>query len=402
MKKFLLLIFTLCFIATLFFICGTAGGESGTKSADIVKNENVINIGVFEPLTGDDSQSGMQETLGIRYANSVCPTVDINGVKYDIKLQEQDNMSDVSSASDSAQTLLNSKVTAVLGSSGSWLTAEGNKVFSKANIPVLGISCSSPLLTEDCKNLFRVCYSDSFQSGVLANYAYQINCRNAAVLTQTGDIYSKNFGKLISGEFSKIGGKTNIYDIQNNQKNFRSLITSIQENGNDCVFVSSSSYEAKYFIEQARELGLNCPIIGSENWDSALLLNECTPAFSNVYLASGFNSSDSGSSEFSVDFSSWLNSDKTLIEENGGSDYVSSDSALAYDSYMLVVNAMKEAKSTDSKAVLEALKTITYKGITGNIKFSNNGDSGKSLAYIKTLNVGNKCFDVLQTNSVGK
>jgi len=402
MKKFLLLIFTLCFIASLFFICGTAGGESGAKSSDSAKNKNVINIGVFEPLTGDDAQSGLQETLGIRYANSVCPTIDINGVTYDIELQEQDNMSDVSSAADSAQTLLDSKVSAVLGSSGSWLTAEGNKVFSKSDIPLVGISSSSPLLTEDCENLFRVCYSDSFQSGVIANYAYQLNCRDVAVLTQTGDIYSKNFGNLISEEFSKLGGEASIFNFQKRQENFRSVITEIQKSGVDCVVISSASYEAKYFIEQARELGLNCPIIGPENWDSAFLLNESTAAFSNVYLASEYSSSDSASSEFSVDFSSWLKSDNTRIQANGGLDYVSPASALAYDSYMLVVNAMKKAKSSDSKAVLDAIKTISYKGITGNIKFSNNGDSGKSTAYIKTFNVENKCFDVLQTNSVGR
>ncbi len=402
MKKFLLLIIALCFIASLLFICGTAGGTSGPKPTDAAENHNAINIGVFEPLTGDDSLSGQQEALGIRYANSICPTVDIGGITYDINLIEQDSASDINSAVTSAQALASSDITAVLGSYGSWLTFEGNKVFEKADIPLVGISCSSSLLTKDSKNFFRICYSDSFQSGVIANYAYSINCRKAAVLTQIGDLYSKNAGKLISDEFSKLGGKTDSYDFQKQQENYRTLIDTIKESGVDCVFMDSGPNEAVYFINQARDAGLNCPIIGPASWDSATLLNESSSTFGEVYLASEYNTKDSATSEFASVYSSWLKSDKAQVEGNGGIDYVSPSTVLAYDSYMLVVSAIKTAKSSDPKAVLEAIKTISYKGFTGNITFDKSGETGKKLAYIKTINTANKCFDVMQTNSIGK
>lgn len=402
MKKFLLLIFTLCFIASLLLICGTAGGESAPKASNAQKNQKVINIGVFEPLTGDDAIEGQQEALGIRYANSICPTVDIDGVTYSIKLFEQDNASDINSASASAQALAQNGLTAVLGSYGSWLTSEGNKIFAKDDIPFVGISASSQLLTKDVRNYYRVCYSDAFQSGALASFGYSINCRKAAVLTQTGDVFSKNTGRLISEEFSRLGGSSVSFDFQNNQQNFRSLIDTIKSSGVDCVFMDSGPEEAVYFIKQARETGLNCTIIGPEAWDSSILLNNIADSFGDVYLSSEFDSSDSKSSEFAAQYSSWLRSDKSRIEENGGSDYVSPSSALAYDSYMLLVDAVKTAKSSDSKAVLDTLKTIKYKGISGDISFEKNGDSCKNLAYIKKISTEEKCFVVQQTSSVGK
>ena len=45
----------------------------------IALGENVVKIGVFEPASGDSGAGGKQEMLGMQYANSVHPTVEIGG-----------------------------------------------------------------------------------------------------------------------------------------------------------------------------------------------------------------------------------------------------------------------------------------------------------------------------------
>jgi branched-chain amino acid transport system substrate-binding protein len=37
--------------------------------------EDVVKVGVFEPVTGENGGGGFQEVLGMRYANQVVPTV---------------------------------------------------------------------------------------------------------------------------------------------------------------------------------------------------------------------------------------------------------------------------------------------------------------------------------------
>ena len=54
-------------------------------------------------------------------------------------------------------------------------------------------------------------------------------------------------------------------------------------------------------------------------------------------------------------------------------------SALGYDSVYLMAEAMKNADSTDSKAVVEALKNISYDGVTGSFKFDENRNPIKSV-----------------------
>ena len=77
MKKILALLLALVMV----FALAACGGEGGTTtSADPNANnsdnsqasgDNVIKIGVFEPLTGDSGPGGKQEMLGMQYAHSL-------------------------------------------------------------------------------------------------------------------------------------------------------------------------------------------------------------------------------------------------------------------------------------------------------------------------------------------
>lgn len=74
MKKFLALVLAMLMVFSL-CACGN-GGDSGEK---------VVKIGVFEPLTGDSAAGGKQEVLGMQYANSKVPTVEIGGETYKVE-----------------------------------------------------------------------------------------------------------------------------------------------------------------------------------------------------------------------------------------------------------------------------------------------------------------------------
>ena len=50
-----------------------------------------VKIGVYEPASGDNGAGGKQETLGMQFANSKTPTIEIDGVTYDVELDIVDN-----------------------------------------------------------------------------------------------------------------------------------------------------------------------------------------------------------------------------------------------------------------------------------------------------------------------
>ena len=109
MKKFLALTLSACLAIGALAGCSSSSSTSDGSSSE-ASGENVIKIGVFEPQTGENGGGGLQEVYGIRYANQVYPTVDINGTEYTIQLVEVDNKSDKTEAVTAAQKLVSEGV----------------------------------------------------------------------------------------------------------------------------------------------------------------------------------------------------------------------------------------------------------------------------------------------------
>ena len=91
MKKLLALMLALVMALSL-AACSSAPAGDASKTPDgdsqntaaPAGGDNVIKIGVFEPLSGDSASGGKKEYLGMQYANSETPTVEVNGTTYTI------------------------------------------------------------------------------------------------------------------------------------------------------------------------------------------------------------------------------------------------------------------------------------------------------------------------------
>ncbi|HIX65882.1 MAG TPA: ABC transporter substrate-binding protein, partial [Candidatus Anaerotruncus excrementipullorum] len=169
--------------------------------------ENVVKIGVFEPVTGENGGGGFQEVLGIRYANQLFPTVDIGGTEYTVELVEVDNKSDKTEAVTAAQSLVSSGVSIVLGSYGSGVSIAAGPIFEENSIPAIGVSCTNPQVTAGNDWYFRVCFIDPFQGTVMANFAAQEGAKTAAIITQLGDDYSSGLGNYFKKAFAEANGE---------------------------------------------------------------------------------------------------------------------------------------------------------------------------------------------------
>ena len=72
-----------------------------------------------------------------------------------------------------------------------------------------------------------------------------------------------------------------------------------------------------------------------------------------------------------------------------------------YDiSHVFVDNLCKIAGSTDPKAVLEALPSVSFEGVTGLIEFDDIGDAKRDAAYIKTANTESGVWDFVKVQTV--
>ncbi len=357
--------------------------------------EKVIKIGVFEPQTGENGGGGFQEVLGIRYANTVYPTVDINGETYKIELVEADNKSDKTEAVSAAQKLISEGCKVIIGSYGSGVSIAAGEIFKDAKVPAIGASCTNPQVTLGNDYYFRVCFLDPFQGTVMANYAIQEGAKTAAVITQLGDDYSSGLGTFYKDAFVKLGGTIAAEEqFQTNQNDFKAILTNIKAVNPDVIFAPSSIATAPLIIKQARELGITCPIMAGDTWENSSIIENAGEYAEGVVLSTFFDDADPATAEAEK----FITGFKKYLVENKQSEIIPAVSALGYDAYLTAIAAIKAANSTDSVAIRDALVGVSIEGVTGAISFDENGDAKKDMAFIKTIEGGQ--FKFLKTVSV--
>lgn len=390
MKK-RVLVLTLCMIllVSMFSACSSKSSDNnGSK---------VIKIGVFEPITGENGGGGFQEVLGMRYANKEYPTVEIGGETYEIKLVEVDNKSDKTEAISAAQSLISSDVSVVLGSYGSGVSIAAGEFFADAKIPAIGASCTNPQVTLDNDFYFRVCFLDPFQGTVMANYAFQEGAKKAAVITQLGDDYSSGLGNYFVTAFNKLAGDGAVISeeqFQTNQTDFKAILTNIKATNPDVIFAPSSIATAPLIIKQARELGITCPIMAGDTWENSAIIDNAGKDAEGVVVSTFFDDADPATAEASK----FITGFKKYLVENNQSEVIPGVSALGYDAYLVALEAIKQADSTDSEAIRNAIVNVQIDGVTGAISFDENGDAKKDMAFIKTVKDG--AFKFLKTVTI--
>ena len=398
-KRVLSVLLVVAMLGTLLAGCEKKPEAStdSTASAD----GDVVKIGVFEPASGDNGAGGKQETLGIQYANYVTPTVEIGGKEYNVQLEIVDNESSNDKAPSAAATLVSAGVSVALGSYGSGVSIAGSDTFKEAGIPVIGVTCTNPQITEGNTHYFRICFLDPFQGTVLANFANEsFMATKAYVLTKLGDDYSTGLGHYFTEAFEALGGEVIEETFQEGNSDFTSYITSAKNEGAEVFFAPSSTEVAALLIEQAASQGLNIPLLAGDTWDSNVILNAAEGKDVDIYVSTFYQ--EGGNPEFDEGIKEWINSDATAKANNGGDDTVSGLTVMGYDAYYVALEALKAAGSTDPAAVNEALWDVTYTGVSGDISFDEIGDAKRNAAYIKHANTETGAWDFVAEQTVAE
>ena len=380
MKKIFALVLALAMTLAL-VACG--GGDDGT--ADQSSGEKVVKIGVFEPQTGDNGAGGKQAILGMQYANYVQPTVSIGGEEYQVKLEIVDNRTTAENGPSAAAELVNRGVSVVLGSYGSGVSMAGGAVFSEAGIPAIGVTCTNPQVTSDCDVYYRICFLDPFQGTVLANYAYkELGVTTAYTLAMLGSDYDQGLVYYFTEAFKALGGTVVAEDFPEGSANFVSYINNAKSAGAGCIMAPVSTNYAELLIEAAGAQGFEGALLGSDTWDNNMVAGSAVGKDVDVVVTTFYQ--EGGNPEFDAGIKEWMNANPDALTNNGGNDMVSAVTAMGYDAYFTALQAIEKAGSTDPKAILEALPSVSYEGVSGLIEFDEIGDAKRDVAYIKAAN----------------
>lgn len=346
------------------------------KSSDVT-----IQIGIYEPMSGADSDAAKAEIKGIELAHEVYPNI---GGKI-VELVYSDNSSDIDAAETAINNLISKKPDVILGSYGSVYSMIAGKPINDAKIPAIAITNDNPLVTKNYPYYFRVCYVDSNQGDLLAKYVLeQKQETTAGVLIPNNDdvamAMATTFVDRIEAETENEDAITAYETYKPGQKDFTKPLKAIQESGVKSVLLPGDSADSANIINQAADLGMDVMFLGPTDWSSKEFRSELSSSVSKEHLAfvNFFTADDTINQE----------SEKFLeaYHEKYGKDKEPKDSvALGYDAYLIAINAINDAgndpSGKDIRKVLASAKE--FQGASGNITFNTEGDPLRS-AQIST------------------
>ena len=402
MKKLLALALTGAMALTLLAGCGGSGSSSPSPSASgdaPSSGDKVVTIGIFEPASGDNGAGGKQEVLGMQYAHDVQPTVEIGGETYQVELAIVDNQSSNDKAATAASELVSKGCSIVLGSYGSGVSIAGSDTFKNAGIPVIGVTCTNPQVTEGNTHYFRICFLDPFQGTVLANFAKdELGANTVYCLGQLGNDYDQGLLKYFQQAAEEMGMTVITDSFPEGTSDFNSYLTTAKNKGAEVIFAPTSISYAQLIVEQASAQGITMPLLASDTWDSNVILSAAQGKDLSIYVTTFY--AEGGNPEFEQGFKEWINADSTNLSNNGGDDTIAAVSVMGYDAYFVALEALKAAGSTDPGAVMEALPGVTYSGVSGDISFNEIGDANRTTAFVKTANVSENVWDFVAVQGV--
>lgn len=355
------------------------GGEE--KAAD----QNVVKVGVFLPLTGDNAAGGELELRGIKLANQLHP--EVLGKK--VELVVADNKSDKAEAASVAARLIEKdKVSVLVGSYGSSLSMAAGNIVKENKVPAVGTSCTNPQVTANNDYYFRACFIDPFQGKVMAEYAHQNGFKKVAIVQEVSNDYSVGLAKFFREEFVKLTGDENsIIDVANYQtgdKDFTAILTNIKALNPDAVFAPGNFTESALLVKQARQLGIDAQFMGGDTWETQEFIDVGGKDVEGVALSTAFDR-EKASTEEAKKFL-----DAYTKEYNGEPSALT---AMAYDAYLIAVSGIEKAgTATDTVKIRDAIAaTKDLECVTGMTTLDENGDPIKGVV-IKTVKDGKFTF----------
>lgn len=374
MKKIVGMLFASTVLLTA---CGTPGGGSATQ--DSKKEESdTIKIGLNLELSGAVAAYGNQEKDGAELAvKEINENGGINGKK--IELVIKDNKSDTAEAAAvTANLTTKENIVAIVGPATSGATKATIPNATKASVPVITPSGTDDAITvvNDAVQefIFRACFQDSFQGVILANYAMESLSAEKAVII--GDV-SSDYAKGLSTAFKDTYTGDIVADEKFNQKDkdFKAILTKIKDKDFDVIYIPGYYEEAGLIIKQAREMGIEQPILGADGFsDSKLVDIAGKDNMNDIFYTAHFSEKAPGSDkvkEFIDDFNAEFKKAP------------SSFNALAYDSIYMLAKAIEEAGEVDSVKITEKLAELTdFEGVTGTMTMDEDHNPKKPAVVI--------------------
>lgn len=367
--------------------CKNKGGDSSTATGDIV-------IGEYMPLTGSTATFGNSSHQGTLMAvDEINAAGGVHGRKLKLVTEDDQGKPDVARAAVT-KLITQSKAVALIGEIASTRSMAAAPVCDSHKTPMITPCSTNPRVTQMGPFIFRVCFTDDFQAAVVGRFAYDQGYRNAAVFYDMKSDYSEAFAQNFEKEFSRLGGKIAAkQQFQEGDPEFKPQLNALKAAKPDCLLIPGYYSEVGTIARQAREIGLNVPLLGGDGWDSPKLVPSAGTAVENCFFSNHFSPSDTKSPV-----------SKAFVESYTKRFGVKPDAlaALGYDAAKLLADALNRSNGAGGDALRTAIgSTKGFPGVTGDITLDTNRNARKAAILLQVKGTEFRIFKKYTPDQLG-
>ena len=329
---------------------------------------NTVKIGMAAPLTGPQSDIGMDIQHGTQLAvdDLNAQGVEIAGKKVKFELLSEDDEANPSKATTVAQKLVDAKAVAIVGHFNSGASIPASKVYADAGIPQISPGSTNPRYTQQgYATTFRVVANDDQQGPAVASFV--INTLKAKKVAVIDD--STAYGQGLAATFEstvKAAGVEVVAHEHTTDKDtdFAAILTNIKGKQPQYVFFGGIYSQAGPMVKQMKSLGLNVPLLGGDGIQTPKFVEVAGDAAEGTYASIPGLPKEKmpGGKVFMDKFQAKYGKPVELFAPMG------------YDAVFVLAEAMKRAGSSEPAKVLPELKKTKFNGVIGPIEFDDKGD----------------------------
>ena len=391
MKKFrvlsLALALTLCFSLTA---CGNNGGgkESSDPGSTGSASGDTIKVGLLGNTTGAAAQYGNAVFNGAKlYVEELNAAGGINGKT--VELVEYDEEGDAAKAQTGYGSLVDSGVTAILGSVLTSPTVAVAPLADEDGMPMITASATATSVTYNEEtntvygHMFRSCFIDPFQGSTMASFASaELGAKTAAILTNNGSAYSQGLTDAFVEKAAEVGLTIVAQETYagDDTVDFQSQLTNIAAKNPDVLFVPDYYNIVALVAQQAASTGVKATLLGADGWDTVLNYVNDASVLENAYFCAGYSAKDD---------SEMVQAFLKSYEDKYGAE-PDMFAAQAYDAAHILCDALKAAEdqgletgSAEYKdAVTAAMKATDADFVTGHVTYDEYNNPQKTAAII--------------------
>jgi branched-chain amino acid transport system substrate-binding protein len=284
-----------------------------------------------------------------------------------IELIVYDGKSDLTTVTNITKQLIEEdNVVALVGLTDTSYMLAAGQIAQEAERPFLDVGGTAPIITSVGDYIFMVPFGDNVQASAGAEFAVKQGWTSAALLYDSANDYTNFLASYFKARFTADDLAGQILDestYQPGDPEYSSQLTEFQNLNPQPAFlyVAAMPENIGSIVAQARDFGLEQPILGGDGYDTPLLVELSGDKSHDVYFTN--HAGLLGGSPEGEAFVAAYQAEYNRAPE-------SAFAALGFDGVKLMVDAIARAGNTEGPAIRDALQaTQGFKGATGEISY---------------------------------